>query len=76
VADDWKAWLELGLLVAVTLLALGRWVFGREASDQNHSTEIDRLRERLHNLAHELSTLKIQVAVLEDRVARRHPPRP
>ena len=67
--DDWKAWLEFTLLVAVTLLALGRWVFGREQSDQNHTLEIGRLRERSHDLAAQLHQMSLQVTALEERLA-------
>lgn len=73
-ADDWKAWLDLILLVAVTLLAVGRWIFGRETSDQNHTTEIarlrqdiDRVRERTHELATALHRGGLQMAALEER---------
>jgi len=73
--DDWKAWLELALLVAVTLLALGRWVFGREHIDENHATKIStldgehkRLRERVHGLASDQSRSGIQLAVQENRL--------
>lgn len=67
-ADDWKAWLELSLLVAVTLLALGRWIFGREASDISHSAEIDRLRRRTHDLAGHITAHGLQIAALEERL--------
>jgi chromosome segregation ATPase len=75
VADDWKAWLELTLLVAVTLLAVGRWIFGRETFDQNqandigrHTSDLARLRERAHGLAADLNQLKLQQAVMEGRI--------
>lgn len=67
-AQDWKAWLELTLLIAVTLLALGRWVFGREHSDQNHASEIGRLRERAHDLSVQLNRMALQMAALEERL--------
>ncbi len=62
--NDWKAWLELTLLVAVTLLALGRWIFGRERD----SEEGARQRTRVHGLASDLSRLSLQVAALEERI--------
>ena len=67
-ADDWKAWLELTLLVAVTLLAVGRWIFGRERSDKSHASEIKRLRERAHDFGTHLSRMNIQLTALEERL--------
>ena len=69
VAEDWKAWLELSLLVAVTLLAVGRWIFRAEHADVDQGRELIRMRDRVHSLASDLSKIVVQVSVLEDRVA-------
>ncbi len=63
------------LLLALTIRAFWGWIFSREHADADHARhiaeaqhEIRRLRERAHDLATEISKLKIQVGVLEERV--------
>lgn len=73
---DWINYLNGLLLLLLAVRAGWGWVFGREYADQDHakelarhSQEIDRQRDRTHDIAAVASRQQLAIAVLEERMA-------